>query len=210
MKKVLGTDVGSRHSPVDLSVDISVLMRSLAEHDVYKSIPGRKLDEDDAPTVDAISEGLSNLLEGSALDEYNASFIKLQNRRRVTPIINDGPVNAAADGLAEQLQTPSTSLGGSVVPAEVSRDQQVGEDEGDAVSNDGGDECLESGSEVTDTELQERENETQWDERTLGLESLEDVALEMDMVEEEEDEVDEEDDDEQEAMEVTADDVISG
>jgi hypothetical protein len=90
IKKVLGTDIGTRHSPVDLTTDIKTLMRSLAEHDVYSVTKGRKLDDDDKPAVDVVTEGIRSLIEGSALDEYNTAFSKLQERRRMRRVINDG------------------------------------------------------------------------------------------------------------------------
>ena len=88
MSKLLGSDQGTLHEPMDLTADIPILMTSLADHKVYEIIKGRILD-DDTPTVDVISIGLQNLtdININPLDAYNKSFEHLQARRRLKPIV---------------------------------------------------------------------------------------------------------------------------
>jgi hypothetical protein len=83
MNNLLGSDQGTRHAPPDLLKDIPMLMKSLAEHEVYILKPGRILDEDDLPVVDTVTTGLQNLTDSSTnpLDEYNKQFKRLQSRR---------------------------------------------------------------------------------------------------------------------------------
>lgn len=79
-KQMLGTDLGTAHHPVDLSVDIPDLMESLEHHEVYVFKQGRYLDKDDTPVVDIVSSGLNSLVSGHAnpLTDYNVAFVCLQ------------------------------------------------------------------------------------------------------------------------------------
>ncbi|KAJ7175659.1 hypothetical protein C8R46DRAFT_1160852 [Mycena filopes] len=57
--RILGSDQGTKHEPADPSTDIKLLMKSLAEHDVYK-IKGRVFAEGDGtPTPDVIASNSS-------------------------------------------------------------------------------------------------------------------------------------------------------
>ncbi|KAF8952571.1 hypothetical protein BDZ97DRAFT_1603354, partial [Flammula alnicola] len=89
-KQMLGTDLGTAHHPMDLSVDLPDLMQSLEDQEVYVFKNGRYLDEDDVPVTDIISAGLNELLNGrlSPLNEYNTAFRRLQARRRLVPLVN--------------------------------------------------------------------------------------------------------------------------
>ncbi|TFK17588.1 hypothetical protein FA15DRAFT_578966, partial [Coprinopsis marcescibilis] len=80
MRDLLGSNLGARHCPPDLTRDINVLMKSLQEHKVYKLVQGRKLNNDNPPVTDVIAAGLRSLLEGDALDNYNENFQNLQQR----------------------------------------------------------------------------------------------------------------------------------
>ncbi|KAJ7755035.1 hypothetical protein DFH07DRAFT_868526 [Mycena maculata] len=87
---ILGSDQGTKHAPPDLSIDIKLLMDSLAKHDVYQ-VKGRVFAEGDgSPTLDVISVGIQQLTDSSSnlLNEYNEAFIKLQARRRLVPLIS--------------------------------------------------------------------------------------------------------------------------
>lgn len=67
------------------TTDINLLMKSLAEHQVYE-IKGRVFAEGDgSPTPYVISVGAQQLADSSAnpLVEYNAAFRKLQARLRL-------------------------------------------------------------------------------------------------------------------------------
>ncbi|RXW12413.1 hypothetical protein EST38_g13444 [Candolleomyces aberdarensis] len=177
MKKVLGTDIGTRHSPVDLTTDIATLMRSLAEHDVYSVVKGRKLDDDDKPAVDVITEGMLSLVEGAALEEYNTTFIKLQERRRMRPIVNDEGANNSPEPSGIMTASPeiskqsvATDVAGTAEPghdsSQVDTEQELGEND-----FDDGEPGLAEGEE---------------DEETLQILTLDDVAWEMDLIEQEE------------------------
>ena len=101
MKHALGVDIGTNHSSPDLQNDIAELMQSLDEHDVYRIIPGRITDEDDPPVPDVISVGLQALTDSTAnpLNEYNKAFIRLQARRRMTPVVDDTPASEDTSAL---------------------------------------------------------------------------------------------------------------
>lgn len=150
---------------------------------------GRRLDDDDTPTVDVISIGLANLAEGDAIDNYNSIFRKLQERRRITPVWDEDrkldhcedPTSATLDGTPSELEVhpnhdiPSTELGDS--PNAAVSDDEEGETESEAMEGD---------------------------EPTLELSTFEDISFDMDSVEIEDDEGvnDEELDD------ITVDDVL--
>ncbi|KAF8218134.1 hypothetical protein K438DRAFT_1702685 [Mycena galopus ATCC 62051] len=85
----IGARQGSRHSSPDLSADISALMTSLAEHEVYREKEGRVLDADDKPVPDVLSVGMAALTHGSSttpLAEFNEQFDILRARRRLAPV----------------------------------------------------------------------------------------------------------------------------
>ncbi|KAF8196897.1 hypothetical protein K438DRAFT_1906287 [Mycena galopus ATCC 62051] len=84
----IGARQGSKHSSPDLSADITALMTSLAEHEVYQEKEGRVLDADDKPVPDVLSVGMAALTHGSSitpLAEFNQQFDVLRERRRLTP-----------------------------------------------------------------------------------------------------------------------------
>ena len=86
---MLGSDLGTAHHPMDLSVDLPDLMESLDDHEVYTFKKGRHLDNDDLPVPDIISVGLNELHSGklSPLKDYNMAFQRLQARRRLVPLV---------------------------------------------------------------------------------------------------------------------------
>ncbi|KAI4522028.1 hypothetical protein K525DRAFT_199783 [Schizophyllum commune Loenen D] len=184
MNSVLGApSQGTRHAPADLSTDISELMKSLDEHDVYRLTPGRVLDDDDEPAKDVIGAGLQMLTDNTTnpLDEYNASFARLQRRRRRIPLVGHLPQQHVTGAVA----TPSTPE-----PMDTS----------DALPGPG----TNSDSDTTesDTELDSEGSEAEFErvladdeEPTLQVIEEEDVALDLDDLdlEEEDDEGDEED-----------------
>ena len=93
MNKLLGSDQGTAHDPANLAEDITDLMVSLHEHDVYTLVKGRRLDDDDPPVTDIITMGLQILADTNKgpIDDYNETFCQLQARRRLTPIV--GPTD---------------------------------------------------------------------------------------------------------------------
>ncbi|KAJ7853799.1 hypothetical protein B0H14DRAFT_2197464, partial [Mycena olivaceomarginata] len=86
--KVLGSDQGNKHHPADLKNDISLLMASLREHNVYE-IKNRVFAKDDgSATPDVILVGAQQLIDSSSnpLTEYNIMFKRLQSRRHLQPL----------------------------------------------------------------------------------------------------------------------------
>jgi hypothetical protein len=80
-----------KHEPADLSTDIVLLMKSLADNSVYQ-IKGCVFAEGDGmPTLDVITIGIQQLLDSSSnpLIEYNSAFIKLQACHRLVPLVDD-------------------------------------------------------------------------------------------------------------------------
>lgn len=87
----LGSQQGSKHTIPDLEKDMSSLMSSLAEHDVYVVKEGRVLDPGEAPVPDVLSTGLAALSHGTSTNhiaEFNTTFNRLRERRKLTPVAN--------------------------------------------------------------------------------------------------------------------------
>jgi hypothetical protein len=86
---ILGADQGTRHAPANLSEDITTIIKSLDENNMYRINKGQVLDDDDEPIKDVIAVGLQNLVEGNKnpLSDYNEAFRNLQARRRRKPAI---------------------------------------------------------------------------------------------------------------------------
>ncbi|KAH6876952.1 hypothetical protein BKA70DRAFT_1476143 [Coprinopsis sp. MPI-PUGE-AT-0042] len=200
MKDTLGTDLGARHAPADLSKDIAVLMNSLCEHDVYATVQGRKLDSDDKPAVDVVSVGLNSLLEGSALDDYNSMFSKVQQRRRNIPIVDDMLVGGSISAQdTSSREPPPPVVSNTSIPASPPREDpnpDVDEEAGTDQDDDDVDGSME-------TEL---DDALELEEHTLELVNLEDVAFDMDTWDIEGEEQDEED---EEGDNLTLDDFIN-
>ncbi|PPR02988.1 hypothetical protein CVT24_012182, partial [Panaeolus cyanescens] len=188
MKKVIGTDIGTRHAPPDLTRDIKVLMKSLDDHRVYSVVAGRRLDDDDPPVVDIISEGMAKTWGESVIADFNRGFVKLQERRRMRPVV--GAANTSnSPHLTHPQHSPPSSNHSSPAPSLSRQSESLADpfedDVGDAACGEDEDDLLRL-HESSETE----ENE----EETLTLSSLDDVALDMDNVEEVVDDMDNEDD----------------
>ena len=192
MKKVLGTDLGTRHAPVDLTVDIEVLMHSLKDRRVYEKVSGGVLDEDDKPVADTVADGFRGLSQGTALDDYNNTFAKLQERRRMKPWVG-------ADHSSEVESSPNNQTLVNSVPStsnptdSASIGPSTGDGQGSLDNSPNGDQEADSTEDIQDELTKVLEE----DEETLALSTAEDVAFDMDMREMEEDE-DVEDDEEEE------------
>ncbi|KAK7692084.1 hypothetical protein QCA50_005491 [Cerrena zonata] len=81
----LGSRQGSKHTSPDLANDISAIIKSLREYRVYEIEHGRVIDSDKSSVPNIVASGLEALL--GPLREYNDMFRKLQERRRMTPLI---------------------------------------------------------------------------------------------------------------------------
>ncbi|KAL1707086.1 hypothetical protein EV121DRAFT_199968 [Schizophyllum commune] len=193
MNNVLGAQSqGTRHAPADLSTDISELMKSLDEHDVYRLSRGRVLDDDDAPAKDVVSIGLQMLTDSatSPLDEYNTAFTRLQRRRRRVPLVG-----------APQQPSRSTIV-------QPTHPMDITEDFAD---NSDSDSTRDSDSESDSTSSLEGEDELEltWaedDGPTLTVEEEDDVALDLDDLDLEQEAEGGEDEDEAEDEQGDADD----
>jgi hypothetical protein len=134
-KKMLGTDLGTTHHPMDLSVDLPDLMESLDKYEVYVSKRGRYLDDDDIPVPNIISSGLSELVnsKSSPLNDYNTAFIRLQARRRLVPLVN----SQDSDPSHEVLPLPKPNYVTAAAPSTSDLDiQQLEVEEGEVNSDE--------------------------------------------------------------------------
>ncbi|KAJ6472906.1 hypothetical protein C8R47DRAFT_1295358 [Mycena vitilis] len=163
IRQVLGSDQGTKHEPADLQEDITLLMESLAEHDVYK-VKGRVFAEGDgSPTPDVVSVGAQQLTDSSSnpLTEYNTMFSRLQSRLRLKPLVGGDPESEPQQSW-QLLTAPSIPLVTSLPPA------------ADTPEN----------SEDEDTEANEQPSLEQImneeDGPTLTRDTAADVALDMD------------------------------
>ncbi|KDR71311.1 hypothetical protein GALMADRAFT_39882, partial [Galerina marginata CBS 339.88] len=165
-KQMLGTDLGTAHHPMDLSVDLPDLMQSLDDHEVYVVKNGRYLDDDDLPVPNIISSGLIDLLDGkkSPLNDYNTAFVRLQARRRLTPLFNGSELDDNED-----MDDEDEDSLGSQGNASEDDDSEDGED-------------VDFHGEVDDDDIGDflRSFEDTSDEGTLCLDSAADVSLDMD------------------------------
>ncbi|KAK7019667.1 hypothetical protein VNI00_018012 [Paramarasmius palmivorus] len=158
MKGALGVDIGTKHAAPDLKNDIEALMKSLDENNVYRVDRNRSpLEDDDALVHDNVTEGLEALSQHSTnpLKDYNQSFFRLQNRRKMVPVIGEGIQRLLRD-----------------VDADI--DQEAFKDVSGAIGED-------SDEEEDDFEdIDELEETMDADEPTLERISAEDVSFEMD------------------------------
>ncbi|KAF8153776.1 hypothetical protein B0H34DRAFT_753214 [Crassisporium funariophilum] len=116
-KMMLGSDIGTAHHTMDLSVDIPDLMSSLHDHEVYEHKRGRKLDLDDLPVPDIVSTGCNSLFSGktSPLKDYNTTFQNLQARRRLVPLVG-GEKSQADSQVGLSPQIPAQASAGVHLP----------------------------------------------------------------------------------------------
>ncbi|KLO05063.1 hypothetical protein SCHPADRAFT_947209 [Schizopora paradoxa] len=185
----LGSKNSNRHGAPDLSKDIQVLMESLAKHNVYSVIKGRKLAEDDEPARDCISEGRTQLVWGQStpLDDYNTSFAKLQRRRRNKPLVGISLLhNSTATGSVHSAEGSDLEIVEKLAPSpSIDAATEVAE-HGDwnASARQTGDED-EAGSYNED-------DEPEFDDGNVafkGITSREDAILMLDALEEDENEL---------------------
>jgi hypothetical protein len=108
--QILGSDQGTKHEPADLSTDIKLLMKSLAEHNIYKIKGWVFAEGDGSPTPDVIAAGVKQLANSSSnpLVEYNTAFQKLQVYLRLNPLV---------DNWSEELQSVAVPTMTTVGPA---------------------------------------------------------------------------------------------
>ena len=180
---ILGTDVGKRHAPPNLTNDIETLMDSLEDYGVYKIQKGRVLGDgtQSRQVPDVVAIGLKNLTDPggtkSPLSEYNDAFQRLQRRRRMDSIhlTTDSP-NSESTELA---QTTSVSESFSLnpiksdqIPSELMIETNCGGDDFDIMA-------LEETDELTQI-LDDLEHGVH--DPTLPRWTVDDVAFEMDCV----------------------------
>ncbi|KAF8056881.1 hypothetical protein FPV67DRAFT_1430943 [Lyophyllum atratum] len=174
-KQMLGTDLGTAHHPMDLTIDLPDLMESLDHHEVYCEKKGRYFDGDDTPVPNIISDGLHNLITGptNPLSDYVKAFLRLQARRRLTPLVgvellpsNNSPAIAnlpCPSSPAPTASQPDINTGLPDLPTET-HEVAVEEDE------------------EQDEQLSEFLQSFEVDaEPSLALETAADVSLDMDI-----------------------------
>lgn len=204
---MLGTDLGTAHHPMDLSVDIPDLMESLSDNEVYIFKNGRHLDDDDEPVVDIISSGLADLLSGKAspLSDYNKAFTQLQARRMLIPLFG-GPLvlpsepqsTSQAPGTPSTIAAPAPLLlpvltqilkPEDILNAASEADSSDEEGSGSEELDNAGDGCSsESGESEVESEIDPEElgdflasfEQVRDDPYSLRLDSAADVSLDMD------------------------------
>lgn len=163
-------------------------MDSLKNEKVYILQPGRKLDKDDKPAVDAITTGTASLIHGGAtspLKAFNKAFNALRERMR-TPVLTGTPatLNASTASPEGEASAPAIITAPSPPPAtDPPSQEQANDDRGDESADEdedaaGGMGALEGG-----------------DDAELSLDTADDVALEMDLEEHSDDEGTESDED---------------
>jgi hypothetical protein len=82
----LGEDQGIKHRTADLAKDIDILVASMLEHKTYENIAGQTFDDNKYTPLDIISKGYGILAHGvlrDSIGEFNAKFVKLQQRAEV-------------------------------------------------------------------------------------------------------------------------------
>ncbi|KAJ6521413.1 hypothetical protein B0H10DRAFT_2451070 [Mycena sp. CBHHK59/15] len=200
---ILGSDQGTKHEPANLTTDIHLLMKSLAEHSVYQ-IKGRVFaDGDGSPTPDVIAVGIQQLADSASnpLMEYNAAFKKLQARLRLPPLVDswsDSEPEAATsssvavpashgplDTLSAAVPSPVRSIGGAAIdidlpPVDIGRpeDFEVRRDDSDGSGSDFDGASADGFEDDGLTAFERTMDEA--DEPTLTRDSAADVALDMD------------------------------
>ncbi|KAJ6621960.1 hypothetical protein B0H10DRAFT_2214774 [Mycena sp. CBHHK59/15] len=136
---VLGSDQGTKHEPADLKEDITLLMESLAEHEVYQ-VKGRVFAEGDGSlTPDIISVGAQQLTDSSSnpLTEYNTMFSRLQFRLRLKPLVGgDSESEPLLSGDSSQLSTAPIPRPIPTVPHAAADTPENSDDEEDTEDNE--------------------------------------------------------------------------
>ncbi|KAK0486710.1 hypothetical protein EDD18DRAFT_1111108 [Armillaria luteobubalina] len=191
MHDSLGTNIGTQHAPSDLSLDITSIMKSLADHEVYE-IKGRHFaEEDGAPVPDVVAVGFQQLNQGTKnpLHEYNIAFTHLQAQRGLQPIVGEGehpPIKTTRSELDKMVD----------VDMDASHNEDVYMVEPTTVSFG------------TTEDLSDFEHAILDNEPTLTLETAADVSLDMDLgddrfvFDDDEDEADEDEEPEEPSAEV--------
>ncbi|KAH9847420.1 hypothetical protein C2E23DRAFT_741772 [Lenzites betulinus] len=101
----LGAKQGVKHHSPDLSKDVHELMASLRKHSVYVA-ESRRPDGDSIKLVPNVYSAGIHALAGP-LAEYNTTFIKMQDRRRMKPMVGSSALDTF--GVARRAQSFSFS-----------------------------------------------------------------------------------------------------
>ncbi|KAJ6624223.1 hypothetical protein B0H10DRAFT_2162254 [Mycena sp. CBHHK59/15] len=113
----LGARQGNKHTIPDLTKDITSLMASLQEHEVYVLKEGRVLDDDELPAPDVLSVGAAALTHGAMtnpLQDFNDQFDQLRRRRELIPVsdlLQYLPGASPESGLGPAPTVPAASDG---------------------------------------------------------------------------------------------------
>lgn len=180
----LGSHQGAKHASPDLWRDITELMKKLDEFGVYKERPGRTISGKKAMVPNVLDLGLLKLQ--APLKNYNDTFRRQQERRRVTPLLaepSETPPNPSATPPPTSPEPPRVASPVRIPP---SPEQSVHEDSSEASDSESsknasdGESDAESGTGSSDEDEAEAQGMfgEDWDE-LLARETEEDVALDM-------------------------------
>ncbi len=191
----LGARQGSKHTSPDLQADIQELMDVLAEFGVYEKDLGRTIETDKPVIINAVSAGLTQL--AGPLADFNSQLRRLQNRCTMTPVVGTPyvgrPPPAATSTSSDAEPVPSTTSTNSVNPAPhdtpstatiAATSEMPAPDTSDLDS-------IAAETAVPDLAAVDDDETLYWavfdedeEERTpFSLDSAEDVALDMDVLE---------------------------
>lgn len=189
MHHTVGSHQGILHRAPDLKRDIVTLINSLEAHEVHTIKPGRKVDEDDEPAADAITEGVEALIaggDGSHLAAFNTAFKVLQQRMAV-PVVTGLPSDRQQQ---PPTRPPSTDAGSTPNPASTSsmratEDVFPGTYSQDDTNMTTPDAASQADDEAPDSNLEilDKLEQEDIDDEELSLDDAADVALEMDLEE---------------------------
>lgn len=152
-------------------------MKSLSAHEVYTFKAGRKIDEDDEPVPDVITEGAAALITGgstSPLASFNAAFNGLRQRMSV-PVVTGRPQKGDLATPKPQQPIPSAT-----VATEPLTTTMVSQSTGIQSPADANGLASRQDEDVESEQQNDPEADDPEDDE-LTLDCAEDVALEMDL-----------------------------
>lgn len=164
---------------MNLTEDITTLIESLDDNNVYRIQKGRVLDDDNEPIKDDIAAGLQTLVEGNKnpLSEYNEAFRNLQARRRMKPMIPGSAkektrTSELAEGITlhTAIDVPQRQEGASEFATRLAARIDIDSKAEDGVENDGMSISYQPGAASGELEA----------EFTFASMGADDVALDMD------------------------------
>lgn len=176
-------------------------MESLDANDVYRYIKGRTIsDEAGGAVPDVILVGLHSLTEGkkTPLTDYNDAFFKLQRRRRITSVAEQAQRYKSS---LNQPQPPTSSIHPQNTEPTISNVEDSTKNEDESMGDDDDQQSDKERDQPTELEQILEDISKGVQDPTLPRANKEDVALDMDEVEEVVEEPEEEESGEESAEE---------